>query len=225
MRKKGFLALGIIIIVALAGTLIYKNIIKPNRYKEFIKYGNKYLVESNYEKSIMEFEKAIDIYDDSTEARVGEAKAYIGINDIDTAVEKLREAQRLDKYDEQLLKETIDILTPVKPDTAKEFLNSFVSNVGEENLSSDVRVLVEEKKKDKIYTREEVKEYYWKEFECDGKDKTVIILSEESDKFYNNELCYYLMYSRKSAHGGSGGVWDYYIGSKTLNRYSYYDVD
>ena len=146
--KKKIVGLGIILslTIILASIFVYTNAIKPKKYNEYMSLGNKYLIEESYKEAILAFEKAIKIDAKSTEARVGVAKGYIGINDFDSAMEILKEAQNLDKTNEKLLKEIIDILTPVDSEVAYEFLNTFVDEVGEENISEYIKNLLSESK-------------------------------------------------------------------------------
>ena len=130
-NKKKIAGIGIIsaIIVMLSSIFIYASVVKPQKYSEYIDLGNKYLLEENYEEAILAFEKAIKIDAKSTEARVGVAKAYIGNNELDKAIEILEEAQEIDKTSEELLKEILEILTDIESDVAYDFLDRFVMNV------------------------------------------------------------------------------------------------
>ena len=147
-NKKKIVGISIIsaIIVMLSSIFIYANVVKPQKYSNYLDLGNKYLLEENYEEAILAFEKAIKIDEKSTEARVGVAKAYIGINDVDNAVLYLEQAQNLDKTNESLLKEIINILIPVDSELAYEFLDKFINEVGEGNTSEYINNLINESK-------------------------------------------------------------------------------
>ena len=108
-NKKKIAGIGIIsaIIVMLSSIFIYASVVKPQKYSEYIDLGNKYLLEENYEEAILAFEKAIKIDAKSTEARVGAAKAYIGNDELDKAIEILEEAQEIEKTNETILKEIL----------------------------------------------------------------------------------------------------------------------
>lgn len=144
-NKKKIAGIGIIsaIIVMLSSIFIYASVVKPQKYSEYIDLGNKYLLEENYEEAILAFEKAIKIDAKSTEARVGAAKAYIGNNELDKAIEILEEAQELDKTNETLLKEILEILNEIDSDAAYEFLDRFIEEKGEDNISSDIKEILE----------------------------------------------------------------------------------
>ena len=145
-NKKKIVGIGIIsaIIVMLSSVFIYASVIKPQKYSEYMDLGNKYLLEENYEEAILAFEKVIKIDAKSTEARVGAAKGYIGLNDIDSAVEKLREAQNLDIENEKLLIEILDILKNVDSQALYEMLQIYINKVGEQNTSDEIKNIFDE---------------------------------------------------------------------------------
>lgn len=146
MKNKKIIGVGVIslIIIMLSSIFIYASVIKPKRYDEYMSLGNKYLLEENYGEAILVFEKAIKIDKKSIEARVCASKGYIGVNDLDKALAKLEEAQNLDKTNENLVKEIIDILIGVDSDVAYKFLYRFVEEVGSSNISKDMSNLLEE---------------------------------------------------------------------------------
>ena len=145
-NKKKIAGIGTIsaIIVMLSSIFIYANVIKPQKYSEYMDLGNKYLLEENYEEAILAFEKAIKIDAKSTEARVGVAKGCLGINDIDRAVEKLQEAQNIDIENEKLLIEILDILKDVDSETAYDMLQIYINKVGEQNISDTIKNIFDE---------------------------------------------------------------------------------
>lgn len=150
--NKKIISIGIIItaIVILSSIVIYSSVIKPQKYSEYLDLGNKYLLEGNYEEAILAFEKAIKIDEKSTEARVGAAKGYIGINDVDNAVEHLRNAQSLDIENEKLTLEILDIISKVDENIANDLLNKFLDKVGIANVSESFKanILENTNKKD-----------------------------------------------------------------------------
>ncbi|HHW49546.1 MAG TPA: tetratricopeptide repeat protein [Clostridiaceae bacterium] len=131
------------IIMATSGFSVYSMVAKPKFYENFLKLGVKYLQEGKYEEAILEFTKAIKIEKKSTQARVGAAMGYIGKNDIDKAVELLKEAQEIDIENENLLKQIINILKDIDPDSAYEMLMRYVDFVGRGSISSSIRRLLE----------------------------------------------------------------------------------
>jgi len=116
---------------------------KPRYYTYFMELGTKYLQEGRYEEAILQFTKAIEIEKKSTQARVGAAKGYIGINDIEKAVALLKEAQEIDIENKDLLMEIIELLRDIDPEAAYEILMKYVDYMGKDNISSDIRRLVE----------------------------------------------------------------------------------
>jgi len=131
------------IVMATSSISVYSMVAKPKFYENFLKLGVKYLQEGKYEEAILEFEKAIKIEKKSTQARVGAARGYIGKNDVDKAVEFLREAQEIDIENEDLLKEIIELLKDIDPDSAYEMLKKYVDFVGKGNISKSIRTMLE----------------------------------------------------------------------------------
>ncbi len=134
------------VLMTTVSTTIYGMIAKPEFYTRFMTMGNKYLNEGNYEEAILSFNKAIKIEGRSTQARVGLAKGSIGVDDIDTAVKALKEAQKIDFNNTDLLKEIIEILKDADANAAYEILMNYVNKTGEDNLSRDIRELLESTK-------------------------------------------------------------------------------
>lgn len=125
---------------------IYGAIAKPAFYTQFMTLGSKYLSEGKYQEAILEFEKAIKIEGKSTRARIGLAKGSIEIDDIDTAVRVLKEAQKIEFENKDLLKEIIDILKDADPNAAYEILMNYVNKFGEDNIDSDIKELLNSSK-------------------------------------------------------------------------------
>lgn len=135
--NKKIFGIGIItaIIIILSSLVVYDKIIKPKKYDEYMNNGNQYLSEQNYEEAIVSFDKAIKIYSDSIDARLGAAKGYIGIDDISKAVIYLKESQNLDMENEELILKIIEILVYADQKSANELLQIFIDKVGVDNLS------------------------------------------------------------------------------------------
>ncbi len=130
-------------LMATAATSIYAAYAKPAFYTKFMTLGNKYLNEGKYKEAILEFTKAVKIDGKSTKARIGIAKGSIELGDVDTAVRVLKEAQKIDFDNTELLCEIIDILKDADPDAAYEILMNYVKKHGKGNLDSDVRKLLD----------------------------------------------------------------------------------
>ncbi|MBQ5319373.1 MAG: tetratricopeptide repeat protein [Oscillospiraceae bacterium] len=56
---------------------------------EFIKTGNKYLIELSYDKAVIEFNKAIEIEPRNADAYIGLVEAYMGLGEDEKAIETL----------------------------------------------------------------------------------------------------------------------------------------
>lgn len=125
---------------------IYSSIAKPVFYTQFMTLGSKYLSEGKYQEAVLEFEKAIKIEGKSVQARIGLAKGSIEIDDIDTAVRALKEAQKIDFDNKELLKEIVNILKDADPNAAYEILMNYVNKYGEENIDLDIEVLLKSSK-------------------------------------------------------------------------------
>ena len=144
MKDKKKLQLVVIaIIIAIASIFIYKGAIAPKLYDKYLNTGIKYLMDGQYEEAILAFDKAIKIEPKTTEARVYQAKAYIGNEEFDKAVEVLEEAQKIDITNEELLKEILEILNEIDSDIAYEFLDRFLGSVGKDNISQDIKDILD----------------------------------------------------------------------------------
>ena len=131
------------VVMSALGMGVYSIHAKPKFYTQFVDLGNKYLLEEKYEEAIVEFSKAIKIEARSTEARVGKAKGYIGLGDIESAISCLKEAQDLDITNEELLLEIIYLIKDIAPKSAYEILLKYVDAVGIDNISKTIRELLD----------------------------------------------------------------------------------
>ena len=127
-----------IMLMGITSITVYSNVCAPKFYDYFIDTGIKYLTNGKYEEAILAFNKAIKIDEKTTEARVYLAEGYIGNKEYDKAIDVLEEAQDLDITNEELLKEILDILNEINADIAYEFLDRFIQEVGEKNISQDI---------------------------------------------------------------------------------------
>ena len=131
------------IIMAVSSITVYSNVCAPKFYDYFIDTGVKYLMDGKYEEAILAFNKAIEIEEKSTEARVYLAKGYVGNNEPDKAIEVLKEAQNIDISNEELLKQILEILNEIDSDIAYEFLDRFINAIGESNISDDINKILD----------------------------------------------------------------------------------
>ncbi len=141
--KKKLQLTAIAIIIAIASIFIYKGAIAPKLYDKYLDTGIKYLMDGQYEEAILAFDKAIKIEPKTTEARVYQAKAYIGNEEFDKAVNVLEEAQNIDMNNEGLLKEILEILNDIDSDIAYEFLDRFIDAVGKDNISEEIKDILD----------------------------------------------------------------------------------
>ena len=141
--KKKLQLTAIAILIAIASIFIYKGVIAQKLYDKYFNLGIKYLMSEDYDESIKEFNKAKNKKEKSTEVRLYLAKAYIGNNDINKAIETLEEVQSIDLTNEKLLKEILIILNQIDSDILLDFLNRYIDDVGEENISNEIKEIIE----------------------------------------------------------------------------------
>ena len=143
MRNFNKKKIGIIILLIVAILAVgYKMVLAPTLYNKHMEEGNSYLTQKKYDQAIESFDKAIKVKSKDTDARIQKSKAYIGKNEFQSAVEVLEEAQNLDIKNEKLLLEIIDIAVDIDGGTAYDFLDRFVQEVGEANLSTNMKNLL-----------------------------------------------------------------------------------
>ena len=138
----------VVIVMALSSGFIYKGAVAPKLYDKYLNTGIKYLMDGQYEEAILVFDKAIKIEPKNIEARVYQSKAYIGNEELDKAVDVLKEAQNIDKTNEKLLKEIIKILNGIDSDIAYEFLDRFVQSIGKDNISEEIKDILDSSNED-----------------------------------------------------------------------------
>lgn len=137
-KKTGIIILLIMAILAVG----YKMVLAPTLYNKYMEEGNSCLTQKQYEQAIEAFDKAIKVKSKDTAPRIQKSKAYVGKNEFQSAVEILEDAQNLDVKNEELLLEIIDIAVTIDGGTAYDFLERFVQEVGEANLSTNIRNLL-----------------------------------------------------------------------------------
>ncbi|MDY2881468.1 MAG: chitobiase/beta-hexosaminidase C-terminal domain-containing protein [Romboutsia timonensis] len=140
-KKIGILIIAIVI--AISSIFIYKGAIAPKLYDKYLNTGIKYLMDGQYEEAILAFDKAIKIEPKTTEARVYQAKAYVGNEELDKAVNVLEEVQNIDMTNEELLKEILEILNEIDSDIAYEFLDRFIQSIGKDNISQGIKDILD----------------------------------------------------------------------------------
>jgi tetratricopeptide (TPR) repeat protein len=116
--------------------------LKPGFYSHFVELGNKYLSDGKYEEAVLSFDKALTIEDRSTQARLGKASGLLNTGDIDGAVALLKEAQKLDFDNAELLEYMLNLIGDADPDAAYELLMNYV-NGHEGELDSRIKEIYE----------------------------------------------------------------------------------
>ena len=190
-KKKIFGIVIILAIITISGMIGYERVIKPKKYAEYINQGNEYLSQQYYEGAVESFEKAIKIYDDTTEPKLGAAQGYIGLNNTNRAISYLIEAQNLNIEDEELISEIIEIIVDVDVKTANELLQNFIDRVGVDNVSETFRAnILEATDKDEINTYMENAQNLYDnavegelegQYKVGSKEKLLTIIKEAQD--------------------------------------------
>ena len=92
-NRKKFIIIGAAAVVGLgaagAGTAWFLS--SRDSADKLVELGNKYLEDGEYDKAIIEFEKAINLDNTCVEAYIGIAKAYIGLGKEDVAIQYLQD--------------------------------------------------------------------------------------------------------------------------------------
>ena len=92
-NRKKFIIIGAAAVVGLgaagAGTAWFLS--SRDSADKLVELGNKYLEDGEYDKAIIEFEKAINLDNTCVEAYIGIAKAYIGLGKEDDAIQYLQD--------------------------------------------------------------------------------------------------------------------------------------
>lgn len=117
-RKKGWIlgAIVAIILALIVGIGIYNT--PANRLRRQLDLGNKYLTGQKYAEAIVEFDKAIAIDPMCVDAYLGKAEAYIGIDNIDLAIETLEIGYELTQ-DAKILEKLEELRLLMKDDEEK----------------------------------------------------------------------------------------------------------
>ena len=86
----------------------------PVSAQEKIDLGRVYLVELSYDKAVVEFTEAIEIEPMNADAYLGLAEAYMGLNNIDEAIEVLETGY--ERTGDRRLKDKLDEILPPEPE-------------------------------------------------------------------------------------------------------------
>lgn len=183
MRRIGKKKIGILLILIVAILAIgYKMILAPTLYNKYMEEGNSYLTQKQYEQAIESFDKAIKVNSKDTYSRIQKSKAYIGKNEFQNSVDVLEEAQNLDLKNEKLLLEIIDIAVTIDGGTAYDFLDRFVQEVGEANLSTNIRNILNSANESPKPAKMDISE---------GKDASTIYVKLTKDRMHVGHSYYY----------------------------------
>lgn len=196
-KKRIAMAIIVALILIISAFAIYTKVIIPKKYMSYINEGNKYLSEERYEGAVEAFQSAMEIKENSTEAKLGEAKAYIGLNNIEKAKEILKETIELDRKNENLLMSILEILSDLDLDFSNELIANYTENVGVDNVSDKFRTeIIEYANRDEINeTIENAQKLHDKAVEGkeegqyeEGSKALLLSMIDESKEFSKNYL-------------------------------------
>ena len=109
--------IAVVLIALIAGIGIYDT--PSNRLSRQLDLGNRYLEERNYEQAIVEFDKAIAIDPMCVDAYLGKAEAFIGLGDLQSALDTLQTGYEL-THDERLKSRSDEIETEIAQQRREE---------------------------------------------------------------------------------------------------------
>lgn len=144
MTKKVLTIFIVTLVLVAIGSFSYSQATKPERLRKEISLGNKYLAEGKYEAAVIEFKKAIKIEPKSVEARIGLAKAYIGLKKVDEAEKVLLEARKLDKMNADVVLLLADLWKDKKPKDLYAAVNEYMKQAVEPNINEKIKKLYQD---------------------------------------------------------------------------------
>ena len=127
-----------IILISLAVLLVFSSVAyavnvsnKNNTVNELLDLGNKFLIESNYSKAILNFQQVIEIQPMNVKARLGLAKAYLENKDYVAAEDTLLECLEIKPRDPQPYLMLANLyLSTGRPEKAKNILQKGFDRTG-----------------------------------------------------------------------------------------------
>ena len=163
MKKKSSIIIGMIAALAMLCVAVLIAVVWTNspeqKAQKQLQLGNRYLEEMDYEQAKIAFEESIAIDPMNTEAYLGAARAYAGLEDYEGAVAVLQKGYeqtgdeslktQLDEYEEKLAREKIKA-EPALQELETEILDYIIS------IPSDFLVL----RNNPIYTYRYLNEIY-----------------------------------------------------------------
>ncbi len=99
---------GIVVLLAVMGGVGIFNT-PENRLNRHLDLAHKYLEEMNYERAVVEFDKVIEIEPMNVDAYLGKAKAYVGLDNYDMAIETLEAGYLATQEDDSIKKNLIQL--------------------------------------------------------------------------------------------------------------------
>ena len=105
---------------------------QPLTAEEHLSFGEKYLLELNYEQALVHFLAVIEIEPMNSRGYTGTAEAYIGLDDTDSAVTILRDGLRV-LPDDVVIRDALDKLLSVSIDLPESEMGDPFGSVENEN--------------------------------------------------------------------------------------------
>lgn len=142
-KKKIIFIVTMLLLILCIGT-ITTNAIQVSRANKHTELGNKYLVEANYDKAIVEFKDAISINKKNVEARVGLATAYNAIGQYDNAIATLEEGIKILPTESQFyLKESESYILKSETENALNILTNGYEKCKDEEIKKQIEKIME----------------------------------------------------------------------------------
>lgn len=135
VKRKRMLIMSVFIICAvlvLGGIIAYITCFSETaKYDRYLEIGQKYLLQEEYEKAIVAFKKAIEIDENSIDARFGIADAYIALDKLQKALIYLKEIVEIDINNQKAWEKQIDVCWKLNDVRA---INEIIREAGEANI-------------------------------------------------------------------------------------------
>ncbi|MCD7785520.1 MAG: tetratricopeptide repeat protein [Oscillospiraceae bacterium] len=134
--------LAIILVVVLTATMFTSCAsIDKALLSTYLNLGEKYLLDLDYEQAIVYFNKVIEVEPRNSRAYMGAAEAYVGLGDVESAIELLRTALDVFSDDEEVTIELLEMLIEIDPATSEWYITLADIYEGREDTGSAIAVL------------------------------------------------------------------------------------
>lgn len=237
-----FISVVMVVLVVVIGASIYSNSAAVMEKKQ-LDLGQKYLDNLDYEKAIASFEAVIKIDPMNTEAYLGISEAYVGLNNLNKALEITKEGYEATGNGElrNKIKEIEELIEQAKKDALGKLLDNKVIDVNDyESFGMPYGGVIPVKNNGKWgainYQNEQIVPYEYTDFHATANEKGYFVLSngEEQRTYYLFDSTGKIIYQGEYIVSASGNcycllkydpaneeMYDYSI----ENKIEYYDYD